>query len=59
MAVKTYIAAITEAMDLALEKDDKRPYFGEDVGKNGGSIPRNRWLKSKYGDERVFDAPLS
>ena len=36
MAVKTYIAAITEALDLALEKDKDALIFGEDVGQNGG-----------------------
>ena len=36
MAVKTYIAAITEALDLALERDENTLIFGEDVGQNGG-----------------------
>ncbi len=36
MAVKSYIDAIREAMDLALEKDDDVIIFGEDVEKNGG-----------------------
>ena len=59
MAVKTYIAAITEAMDLALEKDDNVLIFGEDVGKNGGVFRATDGLNQKYGDERVFDAPLA
>ena len=36
MAVKTYITAITEALDLALERDENTLIFGEDVGQNGG-----------------------
>ena len=36
MAVKSYIDAVREAMDLALEKDNNVLIFGEDVGKNGG-----------------------
>ncbi|MDR1606178.1 MAG: alpha-ketoacid dehydrogenase subunit beta [Streptococcaceae bacterium] len=59
MAVKTYIAAITEAMDLALEKDENVLIFGEDVGKNGGVFRATDGLNQKYGDDRVFDTPLA
>ncbi|MDR2465611.1 MAG: alpha-ketoacid dehydrogenase subunit beta [Streptococcaceae bacterium] len=59
MAVKTYIAAITEALDLALERDENVLVFGEDVGKNGGVFRATDGLNAKYGDERVFNTPLA
>jgi pyruvate dehydrogenase E1 component beta subunit len=59
MAVKTYIAAITEAMDIALERDEKVLIFGEDVGKNGGVFRATDGLQAKYGEDRVFNTPLA
>ena len=59
MAVKTYIAAITEALDLALEKDENTLIFGEDVGKNGGVFRATDGLQAKYGEDRVFNTPLA
>ena len=59
MAVKTYIAAITEALDLALEKDKDALIFGEDVGQNGGVFRATDGLQAKYGEERVFNTPLA
>ena len=50
MAVKTYIAAITEALDLALEKDKDALIFGEDVGQNGGVFRATDGLQAKYGE---------
>ena len=59
MAVKTYIAAITEALDLALEKDKDALIFGEDVGQNGGVFRATDGLQAKYGEDRVFNTPLA
>ncbi|MCM0582243.1 alpha-ketoacid dehydrogenase subunit beta [Weissella diestrammenae] len=59
MAEKTYIAAIQEALDLSLEKDDSTLIFGEDVGKNGGVFRATDGLQAKYGEERVFNTPLA
>ncbi|CAM3181036.1 alpha-ketoacid dehydrogenase subunit beta [Leuconostoc rapi] len=59
MAVKSYIDATREAMDLALEKDNNVIIFGEDVGKNGGVFRATDGLQAKYGDERVFNTPLA
>lgn len=59
MASKTMIQAITEAMDIALEKDKDTLIFGEDVGKNGGVFRATEGLQAKYGEERVFDTPLA
>jgi len=59
MAEKTMIQAITEAMDIALEKDENTLIFGEDVGKNGGVFRATAGLQEKYGEDRVFDTPLA
>lgn len=59
MAVKTYIQAITEAMDISLERDENVLIFGEDVGKNGGVFRATEGLQDKYGEERVFNTPLA
>ncbi len=59
MAQKTMIQAITEAMDMALEKDENILIFGEDVGKNGGVFRATAGLQAKYGEDRVFDTPLA
>lgn len=59
MADKTMIQAITEAMDMALDKDENTLIFGEDVGKNGGVFRATAGLQEKYGEDRVFDTPLA
>lgn len=59
MAKKTYIQAITDALDIVLEDDPKTLIFGEDVGKNGGVFRTTQGLQDKYGEERVFDTPLA
>ncbi|ETD03816.1 2-oxoisovalerate dehydrogenase subunit beta [Lactococcus garvieae TRF1] len=59
MAVKTYIAAITEALDLALERDENTLIFGEDVGQNGGVFRATDGLQAKHGEDRVFNTPLA
>ena len=59
MANKTYIAAIQEALDLALAKDENTLIFGEDVGKNGGVFRATDGLQVKFGEDRVFNTPLA
>lgn len=59
MAELTMIKAITNALDMALAKDDKVLIFGEDVGKNGGVFRATIDLQAKYGEDRVFDTPLA
>lgn len=59
MAVKSYIDAIREAMDLALEKDKDVLIFGEDVGENGGVFRATDGLQAKHGEDRVFNTPLA
>ncbi|KAE9560207.1 alpha-ketoacid dehydrogenase subunit beta [Companilactobacillus bobalius] len=59
MAKKTYIQAITDALDIVLEDDPKTLIFGEDVGKNGGVFRTTQGLQEKYGEDRVFDVILA
>jgi len=59
MADLTMIQAITDAMDVAMEKDSDVLVFGEDVGKNGGVFRATAGLQDKYGEDRVMDTPLA
>ncbi len=59
MANLTMIQAITEALDIALERDENTLIFGEDVGVNGGVFRATDGLQAKYGEDRVFDTPLA
>lgn len=59
MANLTMIQAITEALDIALERDENTLIFGEDVGVNGGVFRATEGLQAKYGEDRVFDTPLA
>lgn len=59
MAQLTMIQAITDALDVALERDENTLIFGEDVGKNGGVFRATDGLQAKHGTDRVFDTPLA
>lgn len=59
MANLTMIQAITEALDIALERDENTLIFGEDVGVNGGVFRATEGLQAKYGEDRVYDTPLA
>jgi len=50
--------AISNSLDIALEKDDSAIIFGEDV-KFGGVFRCTMGLNEKYGTDRVFNTPLS
>lgn len=55
----TMVAAINDALDLALAADDTVHIFGEDVGVMGGVFRATDGLQAKYGVDRVFDTPLA
>lgn len=59
MAQLTMIQAITNALDMALERDENTLIFGEDVGVNGGVFRATEGLQEKHGEDRVFDTPLA
>ena len=56
---RTYVQALTEALDMAMGKDASVFLLGEDIGKMGGDFGVTRGLLDKYGAERVRDTPLS
>jgi pyruvate/2-oxoglutarate/acetoin dehydrogenase E1 component len=51
--------AVREALDEALEADDRVVFFGEDVAIAGGVFAVTGGLYEKHGAERVFDTPIS
>eukprot|EP00929_Paragymnodinium_shiwhaense_P008573 TRINITY_DN11252_c0_g1_i1.p1 TRINITY_DN11252_c0_g1~~TRINITY_DN11252_c0_g1_i1.p1 ORF type:complete len:378 (+),score=65.50 TRINITY_DN11252_c0_g1_i1:148-1134(+) len=50
--------AVNNAMDTAMASDDKAFLFGEDVA-FGGVFRCSMGLREKYGNDRVFNTPLS
>uniref|UniRef100_A0A7S4R2F1 3-methyl-2-oxobutanoate dehydrogenase (2-methylpropanoyl-transferring) n=1 Tax=Alexandrium monilatum TaxID=311494 RepID=A0A7S4R2F1_9DINO len=50
--------AINNAMEIALESNDRSMIFGEDVA-FGGVFRCSTGLRDKFGPERVFNTPLS
>merc|ERR1719161_2396462 len=50
--------AINSAMDTVLEADERSLLFGEDVA-FGGVFRCSMGLREKYGNDRVFNTPLS
>jgi pyruvate/2-oxoglutarate/acetoin dehydrogenase E1 component len=56
---RTFVQALTEALDLAMERDPNVYLLGEDIGEMGGDFGVTRGLWAKYGEARVRDTPLS
>jgi pyruvate/2-oxoglutarate/acetoin dehydrogenase E1 component len=52
-------AAIRDALDEELARDESVIVFGEDIAVAGGVFVTTPGLSEKYGDERVFDTPIS
>lgn len=71
MGKSTYMGAINQAMDLALEKDDRVILIGTDVAGGagvdhlvnddayGGVFGVSKGLVAKYGRERIIDTPIA
>ncbi|HBJ9551841.1 TPA: alpha-ketoacid dehydrogenase subunit beta [Staphylococcus pseudintermedius] len=59
MAKISYLEAIRQALDVALENDAQTMILGEDVGKKGGVFGVTAGLQEKYGVYRVLDTPLA
>ncbi|WP_029608540.1 alpha-ketoacid dehydrogenase subunit beta [Mycoplasma simbae] len=53
------IAAITNAIDIMMERDKSVIVYGQDAGFEGGVFRATQGLQKKYGVDRVFDAPIS
>ena len=52
-------AAVRDALDEELARDENVILFGEDIAVAGGVFVTTPGLSEKYGDERVFDTPIS
>jgi pyruvate dehydrogenase E1 component beta subunit len=53
------IQAVNQALDQAMDADDRVVVLGEDVGKFGGVFRATAGLHGKYGADRVVDTPLA
>lgn len=54
-----YRQAINEALDEELARDERVIFFGEDIGDYEGAFKCSVGLQKKYGNDRVFDTPIS
>ena len=59
MAELEFRDAVRAALDEELERDDRVIFFGEDVAAAGGVFAVTGGLMEKFGDQRVFDTPIS
>jgi pyruvate dehydrogenase E1 component beta subunit len=59
MPEMTLLAAINDALTIAMTKDDRVVTLGEDIGKKGGVFGATAGLFEKFGEMRVMDTPLS
>lgn len=57
--VVEFRAAIRDALDEELSRDDSVILFGEDVAVAGGVFAVTPGLHEKHGEARVFDTPIS
>jgi 2-oxoisovalerate dehydrogenase E1 component beta subunit len=59
MAAMNMVQAINSALDVMLQRNPDVLIFGEDVGFFGGVFRCTEGLQQRYGDVRVFDAPIA
>ena len=59
MKTITYAEAIKEAIAEEMRRDRTVILYGEDVANFGGIFRLTAGLKEEFGDERVFDTPIS
>src|SRR6266480_5124045 len=55
----TMIEALNQALTLELERDKRVVLLGQDIGVNGGVFRVTEKLQERFGEQRVFDTPLS
>lgn len=53
------ISALTNALDIMMERNKNVVIYGEDAGFEGGVFRATQGLQQKYGSERVWDSPIS
>lgn len=51
--------AVNMALKQEMERESRIVLYGEDVGRNGGVFQVTRGLQEEFGQDRVFDTPLS
>ncbi|MEJ2469408.1 MAG: alpha-ketoacid dehydrogenase subunit beta [Campylobacterales bacterium] len=54
----TYRDAVHDAIQKAMEQDERIFLAGEDVGRYGGSYAVSKGLLERFGPERILDTPL-
>ncbi|MCF1428815.1 MAG: alpha-ketoacid dehydrogenase subunit beta [Shewanella sp.] len=59
MAKMNMLQAINEALNIAMEADERVLIFGEDVGHFGGVFRATSGLQDKFGKARCFNTPLT
>ncbi|PPE04123.1 alpha-ketoacid dehydrogenase subunit beta [Williamsoniiplasma lucivorax] len=59
MPVLNNVQAVTNALDVAMDKWKEVVAFGEDVGQDGGVFRATMGLYDKYGENRCFSMPIS
>jgi 2-oxoisovalerate dehydrogenase E1 component beta subunit len=59
MATMNMVQALNSAMDVMLSRDPNVLIFGEDIGFFGGVFRVTEGLQQRYGEQRVFDAPIA
>jgi pyruvate dehydrogenase E1 component subunit beta len=55
----TMVEALNQALALELERDERVVLLGQDIGPNGGVFRVTDQLQRRFGEQRVFDTPLS
>jgi pyruvate/2-oxoglutarate/acetoin dehydrogenase E1 component len=59
MRTITYAQAIKEALEEEMRRDPSVVLYGEDVANFGGIFQITSGLQEQFGEERVFDTPIS
>jgi acetoin:2,6-dichlorophenolindophenol oxidoreductase subunit beta len=59
MSELEFRVAIRDAIAEELERDERVVFFGEDVAAPGGVFMATPGLSDRFGEERVFDTPIS
>ena len=59
MTTLTMVAAIRTALAEEMGRDERVVVLGEDVGHNGGVFRATDGLLATFGEDRVFDTPIS
>lgn len=55
----TLVEAVNDALQVAMESDDRVVVYGEDVAETGGVFRATEGLLDEFGEERVLDTPIT